>query len=1379
MTYSPYGQPLSDEEERARFAQRNAEMAEYEAARKYAEEQQNAIKNAQAEMDGEGQGEEQPTGEEPAPEQPQEQEQPQQPQEQEQEPQRNSRGQVIGEPIGDPIQIPGGANGMGGVGPTGMMPMPTMTKEQGTAIAETVLAPATGTIDGLVDMYNWIAPDAIDIPEIPKFKNQDVQVVREVSSFIGPNLLGIGLLGNTFKAIHGANKIKLLQALGNNRAFQWFANRGLEAGVGAAVDQTSRHSEDHNFLGHVAKWTNTEEGAKIFGIFGPDLYTMDSDSPDLKRSKNRNEGILMGWASSLLEAAGSIGIGGVKTYAATRWIPKDEEAIKYFDRIKADEFAGIKYSDNVVEDTILRSQARQEKALDELGNYFFVKEAEAQLDQGLPIRDVDSIEFQEPVKGIHDMFDFAEGGVRTVDPGGVPAAMVDAARIRNNIGTRFGRVGSMITEAALRYGMNDGIATKRSVVGKIKEQILGSSKFDAVVNGKVLSDVEIDEAGTELAEILMGLDPGEMRLILAPFKKNSDELGSMILNKVGYDATFKALKAYQGVYADLAEKKAAGLLTTSLAGQASDMASEIRVMDGTAAGEQLMPAILNRMEYLMVEKGLASYDAGRVLQSMNVWDRMKRINNPQQLVKDAQLAREKHIGQIVDQAKSFTHQLLKIGEEKPNFLAPLVELWAYSDGKISSMYSMNKYVYENLGAVTQAFVRGEDTLPNLIVQGMWSNYFNSILSATTTPIRALVGNTTGLIARPINSMAGMVLSGEFGPQAAHRTFTQYAGFTQAFSNALQHFSFAWKKSVENPHSMMDYGKADLVVKHEEHLGALEMFADASMKEGNDGPAIMLEHAKSIQSLADSPWMRYSANAMTAYDAFTRAFIATAEARGRAFDQLTEMGKPISRKKMKEISKQVYSDMVDENGFITDKAVGFYSGEIALNLDSPMANALGELVRHYPVARPFFMFPRTQANALAMVRKYGPLELFTKEFSDFAIGPSADKVPMEHIQRVLTNRGIPVDANALQTFKQMRYETKGRMAIGTLSTIGAGIAFMNGNITGDGHYDPRRQRLLRDIEKPTRMYKGVDGKWHSYEWLGPLADWIATTVNIMDNAHTLSSGDMEMLLNKAQFVLANAFFNKSVFSMFEPLNDVLNGNGNAIARLSARQFNSLVPLGSLRNQFSKLMTDGLKEVDDDLMSLLRNQNNWLDALDGEGLAPKHDWVDGGIVGDNYENFWHKTFDQLRGYKTSPELSARKKFLAEIEYDATPSMQRDDDGNDLPDDLRSAIYYEIGKQGHFKYKLDQIMKDAATENFVGRLRYFRRHGVGTDPRKGVRAEEYQNLYNRIDDALREAKTNAIGRLRHSDPGAWAEIDSIRRSQNENTSESRAGSFILKNK
>ena len=97
--------------------------------------------------------------------------------------------------------------------------------------------------------------------------------------------------------------------------------------------------------------------------------------------------------------------------------------------------------------------------------------------------------------------------------------------------------------------------------------------------------------------------------------------GTKTLDDVGYNAAFKAIKGYLDEFMNMDTLKAQAYLQTSIAGQVSDMAEGARLMDGTAAIERAQEQILDRLEFLMVEKGLSSYLKGSALNYLKLWDR--------------------------------------------------------------------------------------------------------------------------------------------------------------------------------------------------------------------------------------------------------------------------------------------------------------------------------------------------------------------------------------------------------------------------------------------------------------------------------------------------------------------------------------------------------------------------------------------------------------------------------------------------------------------------------------------------------------------------------------------------------------------------------------
>ena len=137
---------------------------------------------------------------------------------------------------------------------------------------------------------------------------------------------------------------------------------------------------------------------------------------------------------------------------------------------------------------------------------------------------------------------------------------------------------------------------------------------------------------------------------------------------------------------------------------------------------------------------------------------------------------------------------------------------------------------------------------------------------------------------------------------------------------------------------------------------MNSIAEAKAAEGLEGPKAMMMRINDLNDLAENPVLRFGANAMTAFDGFTRSFIASVDARGRAYDTLLAGNKKITNKSIKKAGNEVYKEMFDETGMITDKGVEHASKEIAMNLDNPAVDGLNELMKYLPGLRPFLMFP---------------------------------------------------------------------------------------------------------------------------------------------------------------------------------------------------------------------------------------------------------------------------------------------------------------------------------------------------------------------------------------------------------------------------------------
>ena len=362
-------------------------------------------------------------------------------------------------------------------------------------------------IDFGVDTVNLIP--GVNIPKIPKFNDRGIQALREISSIVLPTIFltrGIGLLGKAghaataVKAAKGSKKAQALQKLGNDKFFQFFANSGAAAGSGALVDTiVETQGEDENLQASLRDLLSTPENENLFGIFPPDWATLDDDHPDVVRSKNRNEGIGLGLASDVLLGAAKFLRGRKGVKEATRWVPEDELAQKYFDS----NLDLNTVSEDPVEDAVLKSVAKRSTALDDDGRYNLANNYEATN--------------PTPQKGVHDLYGYEESGVRSADDLGIIDASVQLVRVNKNLDSSFGRLGSVMTDGMLKWSTSGG-ENGFQILRGLTEELKKAGKYGYNTADGYISFKDIDDAGEALAADLYGKSVPDLKRILDKFK---------------------------------------------------------------------------------------------------------------------------------------------------------------------------------------------------------------------------------------------------------------------------------------------------------------------------------------------------------------------------------------------------------------------------------------------------------------------------------------------------------------------------------------------------------------------------------------------------------------------------------------------------------------------------------------------------------------------------------------------------------------------------------------------------------------------------------------------------------------------------------------------
>ena len=1235
--------------------------------------------------------------------------------------------------------------------PEGTLMGPDASTKFARDLYETTSAPAQGVVDTITDTFNF-ATGAIrkpfNIPEVPKAGKYESDVATALRSISG---LVIPSMGFKSLLVKGATKLQAakfgpqwLQRLGNKKSFQWFSKFGADVGTSTAVDYVAEQNQTDDNLVATLKdfWPRTYQ-------FIPDVWaTGDGDSPDIKRSKNVNEGAVFGTLGHIVEGVAFL----AKSHRSVKkaaLIASDVGNQKRLDELTKDEFTDIKFSDNPIEDSVMRNTARREKELDNLGTY-------------LKVTNPDS---KEPLLGVHDVFDVKESGLISKSPDGVLGAAADAAQIANNVKSSYGRLGSVITNAALKYGLDITKRTDEVIIKDLAAQIKAGGKYSKKLGtGEVLTQKQIAEAGERLTEILIDprMQPGDMYKLLDEFKNTMSD-GTKIIDDVAYAGTMGAMKDYYKQILDMDVLKAKAYLTTSLAGQISDIAEGARLMDDDLVRIQAIDQIADRIEYLMVEKGLNSAFSGRTLRNKRLWETAKSSKKAQKALNDQALLEHKNaIEELIPNAKNWSQTMRRVAKENPDFLKPLMMANEFADGNIDSLYKMNKVAQNKFATLSKAFIDANPDMPSLVNKQFMSTIFNNTLSALATPIRALTGNAGGLTSNFVSPMVGSLMSGDLATMK--RVWWGHQSMGDTLSRAYKHMGLVYRKAATDPTKLSYVMREDVRLKIADDIEWLTSYAQAAQKNGEDGPMAILNLYETLTDIAQDPRLRFGTNAMTALDGFSRSTLGSIEARYTAFDNMLKNGDEITEAGIKKASDDIYKNYFDENGMISDKAVEWANSEIALNLDSPWVDGFGELINRFPIARTHFMFPRTSINVLDIFSKYSPGGIFAREYQQLwgplglapGLGKKFEDFDIEEIAEVLSRHGQTMDANYRAKFETIRMSAKGRVALGTMSTFGALKLFREGAITGNGHYDKSRQRSRIKLGwKPKTIRVPGTNLEASYEFLGPIGDWLAFTVDVADNFDLASSAWTEQMFQKLSFIFSASMVNKSVLSNVEPLNDILQGDVKALNRWGASMGNNMFPLGGFRNELGRVMNPALRDIKGEMVDNWRNRNNWLDLFDADRALPElYDPIDGGKVGYP-ESFWTRAWNAYSPMKFSERMGEEKQWLKEAEYSYSPQVATSTGGAELENHERSALQAQIGKDAIFNKELKKIIKDAQKITYKGREYPFLKGKVGfieilkTARRYGVSGEDleisdFMQIYSRLDRAFVRAKKIAESNL-----------------------------------
>ena len=713
---------------------------------------------------------------------------------------------------------------------------------------------------------------------------------------------------------------------------------------------------------------------------------------------------------------------------------------------------------------------------------------------------------------------------------------------------------------------------------------------------------------------------------------------------------------------------------------------------------------------------------------------------------------------IQNQSDEFTANWQYLQENRPDILDAFLELYEMSDGEINTIAKMNEDMALGLTKLRLGFDMNPES-PNILVQALRANYFNSKLSNPATGVRALYGNLSGLVAEPVTYFAGALAQGDM--KAMQRGWMAYSAIFDTQKKAIPYAGQMFRKASQNPNSVASQTRLDLVIQKEEKFAQWRYIAEAEAERGNHGYKFLTDLYEEGIAMAEDPIFRLQPNLMTGFDGWTGATVANAQARFRAMDELDRLGEAATPARVKELADVEYNSMFDRNGVIIDQAVKYSTADIALNLDTRFVKEIDGIVKMLPWMQSFLTYPKMFMNLVRVGDDYLPLPFksFQEDINDLAFTSTKDFMSNpELVDKLLTKRGHPIqrmDPTAkLNTIIDLKNRTLGRKAVGTaitslvIGTVFRDKLFGDGlfSTTGDGNFDRGLNRARsKNSNFKTRTVELLGGVRLEYEeLLGPgLSNWVAFVANVADNFDMLGETAVEHLFEKSAFMLSAALAEPAGMSALSALGEMLGGNASQMLRWSAAQFDSLSPLSGARKAFGEVLDGGYKELNNDLISHLGNRNKYFGVFDDTNRLPT---ITNPITGEipNQYSLFHRLYNQMSPLKIHPGMTKEEQFLVDIEYDISSAFTTRD-GIDLDNTERAALYKKMGEQQILKKEISRISKIAAARDTIRELKIARR----TDPfnpnsSKQIPIGKYDQIHTMLRDAQKLAEDFAYEAL-----------------------------------
>ena len=618
---------------------------------------------------------------------------------------------------------------------------------------------------------------------------------------------------------------------------------------------------------------------------------------------------------------------------------------------------------------------------------------------------------------------------------------------------------------------------------------------------------------------------------------------------------------------------------------------------------------------------------------------------------------------------------------------------------------------------------GDPKKTGAFLREMGTMFTHSVLSGPKTAVRAIMGTSTATFSRPMAMALGGLMKGDGA--------TMRAGLASlnAMREAIPESFELFKRKLNS------YWSGDISTMKTRYVERTKMDDQWTMyghwaeTRGDWSDKLLYRTANMVRGLNDSSLLTYSTKIMASTDDAFALVIGRARAREKAFlkaaDKLPDGNfQNLDAKFFRDMEDNFNNEIFDKFGNITDKAAEFSRKEATLTQDLTGFSAkLADAFNEAPWARPFFLFARTGINGLALTAKHTPgFNFLVKEFNEIARAKPGSNLSSLHKYGIHNTQDL-MTAKAIQN---------GRLAIGSAALSMASMAYLSGNLHGNGPTDRTQRQAWLDMGWKPRTIK-IGNVWINYDAFEPYNQILALVGDIGDHQQLMGEEWAEDRLSKLAMALASTATSKSYLAGLQSFVDLFSGAPGQQQRIIASLMNNTLPLSSLRNEIGKVLTPYTRELGSDIGSSIRNRNLITENIAADPLPIKYDILTGRPIKDH--NFITRMFNAVSPVNFNLDYSPGRELLFNSGYDMRTSTYSAPDGTDLSNSpkVRSMYQRAIGEQ-NLEAIFNKMAQEESIQISIAEMNYYKKNGMSdVEPRS---FPHYKRIAKVFDKAKKQA-------------------------------------------